>query len=221
MSTMRTSLASLLLLSGLFLGACSQDTIEDLKGHQKEFAETLPSGDLESFLDLKPEQRPAFMANYSYPLSSLSSEEHEFYNSLSYADQEQFLKKSPVDRKNSMEIAERQRAEAAAAESSRAQAAREAEASREAEARAQREAEQSRNQVEHRQTPQEPVQPAAPQQPPRNDGPPPLEAVTMGPYGGWMGCDQVRSSWPVDNSPCFQGADGNYYFNTLRQASPQ
>lgn len=49
---------------------------------------------------------------------------------------------------------------------------------------------------------------------------PPMESVTMGPMAGWMGCDQVRSTWPFASSDCYQGWDGTYYCDST-MATPQ
>ncbi|WP_154762630.1 hypothetical protein [Corynebacterium guaraldiae] len=45
-----------------------------------------------------------------------------------------------------------------------------------------------------------------------------MEWATFGPYGGFMGCSQAQSMWPSNSTECYQGGDGNYYFNGLRQA---
>lgn len=78
---------------------------------------------------------------------------------------------------------------------------------REEEASAQRE-QQQRQQQQQQQAPA----PAAPQQ-----QAPSMEWATLGPYGGFMGCSQAQSMWPSNSTECYQGGDGNYYFNGLRQ----
>lgn len=86
---------------------------------------------------------------------------------------------------------------------------------REEQARAQRE-QQQRQQQQQQNQPQQQQQapaPAAPQQ-----QAPSMEWATLGPYGGFMGCSQAQSMWPSNSTECYQGGDGNYYFNGLRQA---
>lgn len=90
---------------------------------------------------------------------------------------------------------------------------------REEQARAQREQQQSQqqqqqhNQQQSQQQQQQAPAPAAPQQ-----QAPSMEWATLGPYGGFMGCSQAQSMWPSNSTECYQGGDGNYYFNGQRQA---
>lgn len=77
----------------------------------------------------------------------------------------------------------------------------------------QREEEASAQREEQQQQQQQATAPAAPQQ-----QTPSMEWATLGPYGGFMGCSQAQSMWPSNSTECYQGGDGNYYFNGLRQA---
>ena len=108
------------------------------------------------------------------------------------------------------EAAEREAAEREAAE--RKAAEREA-AEREA---AEREAANQQQQ----QAPEPAPQQQAPQQPaPAQSGPPAMEWATLGPYGSLFTCEQARDVWPVDSHACYTGADGNAYFEGMRQAA--
>ena len=109
--------------------------------------------------------------------------------------------------------AEREAAEREAAEREAAQ--REA-AEREA---AQREA--ANQQQQQQQAPEPAPQQQAPQQqaPGQPSGPPAMEWATLGPYGSLFTCEQARDVWPVDSHACYTGADGNAYFEGMRQAA--
>ena len=109
--------------------------------------------------------------------------------------------------------AEREAAEREAAEREAAQ--REA-AEREA---AQREA--ANQQQQQQQAPEPAPQQQAPQQqaPQQPSGPPAMEWATLGPYGSLFTCEQARDVWPVDSHACYTGADGNAYFEGMRQAA--
>lgn len=102
------------------------------------------------------------------------------------------------------EAAEREAAEREAAE--RKAAEREA-AEREA---AEREAANQQQQA---------PEPAPQQQAPAQSGPPAMEWATLGPYGSLFTCEQARDVWPVDSHACYTGADGNAYFEGMRQAA--
>ena len=111
-------------------------------------------------------------------------------------------KSAEVERK----AAEREAAEREAAE--RKAAEREA---------AEREA---ANQQQQQQAPEPAPQQQAPQQPaPAQFGPPAMEWATLGPYGSLFTCEQARDVWPVDSHACYTGADGNAYFEGMRQAA--
>ena len=111
-------------------------------------------------------------------------------------------KSAEVERK----AAEREAAEREAAE--RKAAEREA---------AEREA---ANQQQQQQAPEPAPQQQAPQQPaPAQSGPPAMEWATLGPYGSLFTCEQARDVWPVDSHACYTGADGNAYFEGMRQAA--
>ena len=99
-----------------------------------------------------------------------------------------------------------------AQEEAEAQREREEEEKRRAEQH-QREEEASAQREEQQQQQQQATAPAAPQQ-----QTPSMEWATLGPYGGFMGCSQAQSMWPSNSTECYQGGDGNYYFNGLRQA---
>lgn len=110
---------------------------------------------------------------------------------------------------------------AAAASSSAAAASKSAEAEREAERKAaEREAAQreaaNQQQQQQQQAPEPAPQQQAPQQP---SGPPAMEWATLGPYGSLFTCEQARDVWPVDSHACYTGADGNAYFEGMRQAA--
>lgn len=121
---------------------------------------------------------------------------------------------------------------AAAASSSAAAASKSAEAEREAAKReaaereaaqreaAEREAAQreaaNQQQQQQQQAPEPAPQQQAPQQP---SGPPAMEWATLGPYGSLFTCEQARDVWPVDSHACYTGADGNAYFEGMRQAA--
>ena len=77
---------------------------------------------------------------------------------------------------------------------------------------AEQEREQARVQQQQQQQPAQPQAPAAPQAPQ-------MEWATIGPYGGFMGCSQAQSMWPSNSTECYQGGDGNYYFNGMRQSA--
>lgn len=77
----------------------------------------------------------------------------------------------------------------------------------------QREEEASAQREEQQQQQQQATAPAATQQ-----QAPSMEWETLGPYGGFMDCSQAQSMWPSNSTECYQGGDGNYYFNGLRQA---
>jgi len=108
------------------------------------------------------------------------------------------------------EAAEREAAEREAAE--RKAAEREA-AEREA---AEREAANQQQQAPEPAPQQQAPQQQAPQQP---SGPPAMEWATLGPYGSLFTCEQARDVWPVDSHACYTGADGNAYFEGMRQAA--
>ena len=125
---------------------------------------------------------------------------------------------------------------AAAASSSAAAASKSAEAEREAErkAEAEREAaereaaereaaqrEAANQQQQQQQAPEPAPQQQAPQQqaPQQPSGPPAMEWATLGPYGSLFTCEQARDVWPVDSHACYTGADGNAYFEGMRQAA--
>ena len=112
------------------------------------------------------------------------------------------------------EAAEREAAEREAAE--RKAAEREA-AEREAAERAAAEREAANQQ---QQAPEPAPQQQAPAQPaPAQSGPPAMEWATIGPYGSLFTCEQARDVWPVDSHACYTGADGNAYFEGMRQAA--
>lgn len=121
---------------------------------------------------------------------------------------------------------------AAAASSSAAAASKSAEAERKAAEReaAEREAaerEESERKAAEReaanqqqQAPEPAPQQQAPAQPaPAQSGPPAMEWATIGPYGSLFTCEQARDVWPVDSHACYTGADGNAYFEGMRQAA--
>lgn len=127
---------------------------------------------------------------------------------------------------------------AAAASSSAAAASKSAEAERKAAAReaaereaaereaaereaAEREAaEREAANQQQQQAPEPAPQQQAPQQPaPAQSGPPAMEWATLGPYGSLFTCEQARDVWPVDSHACYTGADGNAYFEGMRQAA--
>lgn len=117
---------------------------------------------------------------------------------------------------------------AAAASSSAAAASKSAEAEREAAEReaaerkaAEREAAEREAANQQQQAPEPAPQQQAPQQPaPAQSGPPAMEWATIGPYGSLFTCEQARDVWPVDSHACYTGADGNAYFEGMRQAAP-
>ena len=113
------------------------------------------------------------------------------------------------------EAAEREAAEREAAE--RKAAEREA-AEREA---AEREAAEREAANQQQQAPEPAPQQQAPQQqaPQQPSGPPAMEWATIGPYGSLFTCEQARDVWPVDSNACYTGADGNAYFEGMRQAA--
>jgi len=113
------------------------------------------------------------------------------------------------------EAAEREAAEREAAE--RKAAEREA-AEREA---AEREAAEREAANQQQQAPEPAPQQQAPQQqaPQQPSGPPAMEWATLGPYGSLFTCEQARDVWPVDSHACYTGADGNAYFEGMRQAA--
>ena len=99
-----------------------------------------------------------------------------------------------------------------AASSSAAAASKSAEAEREAAGR------EAANQQQ--QAPEPAPQQQAPAQPaPAQSGPPAMEWATIGPYGSLFTCEQARDVWPVDSHACYTGADGNAYFEGMRQAA--
>lgn len=76
------------------------------------------------------------------------------------------------------------------------------------------------NQQQQQQAPEPAPQQQAPQQPaPAQSGPPAMEWATLGPYGSLFTCEQARDVWPVDSHACYTGADGNAYFEGMRQAA--
>ncbi|MET3944328.1 hypothetical protein [Corynebacterium mucifaciens] len=117
---------------------------------------------------------------------------------------------------------------AAAASSSAAAASKSAEAEREAAEReaaerkaAEPEAAEREAANQQQQAPEPAPQQQAPQQPaPAQSGPPAMEWATIGPYGSLFTCEQARDVWPVDSHACYTGADGNAYFEGMRQAAP-
>lgn len=112
------------------------------------------------------------------------------------------------------EAAEREAAEREAAER---KAAERAAAEREAAERAAAEREAANQQ---QQAPEPAPQQQAPAQPaPAQSGPPAMEWATIGPYGSLFTCEQARDVWPVDSHACYTGADGNAYFEGMRQAA--
>ena len=117
------------------------------------------------------------------------------------------------------EAAERKAAEREAAEREAAErkaAEREA-AEREA---AEREAAEREAANQQQQAPEPAPQQQAPAQPaPAQSGPPAMEWATLGPYGSLFTCEQARDVWPVDSHACYTGADGNAYFEGMRQAA--
>ena len=117
------------------------------------------------------------------------------------------------------EAAEREAAEREAAEREAAErkAAERAAAEREAAERAAAEREAANQQ---QQAPEPAPQQQAPAQPaPAQSGPPAMEWATIGPYGSLFTCEQARDVWPVDSHACYTGADGNAYFEGMRQAA--
>ena len=107
------------------------------------------------------------------------------------------------------EAAEREAAEREAAE--RKAAEREA---------AEREAAEREAANQQQQAPEPAPQQQAPAQPaPAQSGPPAMEWATIGPYGSLFTCEQARDVWPVDSHACYTGADGNAYFEGMRQAA--
>lgn len=121
---------------------------------------------------------------------------------------------------------------AAAASSSAAAASKSAEAEREAAKReaaereaaqreaAEREAAQREAANQQQQQQQQAPEPAPQQQAPHQpSGPPAMEWATLGPYGSLFTCEQARDVWPVDSHACYTGADGNAYFEGMRQAA--
>ena len=110
--------------------------------------------------------------------------------------------------------AERKAAEREAAE--REAAEREA-AEREA---AERKAAEREAANQQQQAPEPAPEQQAPAQPaPAQSGPPAMEWATLGPYGSLFTCEQARDVWPVDSHACYTGADGNAYFEGMRQAA--
>ena len=103
------------------------------------------------------------------------------------------------------EAAEREAAEREAAER---EAAERKAAEREA---AEREAANQQQQAPEQQAPAQPA--------PAQSGPPAMEWATLGPYGSLFTCEQARDVWPVDSHACYTGADGNAYFEGMRQAA--
>mgnify|MGYP002712098795 CR=1 FL=1 len=100
---------------------------------------------------------------------------------------------------------------AAAASSSAAAASKSAEAERKA---------AERDAANQQQAPEPALQQQAPAQPaPARSGPPAMEWATIGPYGSLFTCEQARDVWPVDSHACYTGADGNAYFEGMRQAA--
>lgn len=85
---------------------------------------------------------------------------------------------------------------------------------RERQAEQERQAEREQRQQQQRQQQQQQQQAPAPAAPQSNG----MEWATIGPYGGFMGCSQAQGMWPSNSTECYQGGDGNYYFNGLRQA---
>lgn len=115
-------------------------------------------------------------------------------------------KSAEAEREAERKAAEREAAEREAAE-------REAEAQRAAE----REAANQQQQQQQQPAAEQPApQQQAPQQP---SGPPAMEWATLGPYGSLFTCEQTRDVWPVDSHACYTGADGNAYFEGMRQAA--
>ena len=115
--------------------------------------------------------------------------------------------------------AEREAAERAAAER---EAAERKAAEREAAERAaaEREAAEREAANQQQQAPEPAPQQQAPAQPaPAQSGPPAMEWATLGPYGSLFTCEQARDVWPVDSHACYTGADGNAYFEGMRQAA--
>ena len=126
---------------------------------------------------------------------------------------------------------------AAAASSSAAAASKSAEAEREAAEREAAEREAAEREAAERkaaeraaaereaanqqqQAPEPAPQQQAPAQPaPAQSGPPAMEWATIGPYGSLFTCEQARDVWPVDSHACYTGADGNAYFEGMRQAA--
>lgn len=108
------------------------------------------------------------------------------------------------------------------AEAERKEAEREA-AEREAAEREAAEREAAKREAANQQQQQAPEpapQQQAPQQPaPAQSGPPAMEWATLGPYGSLFTCEQARDVWPVDSHACYTGADGNAYFEGMRQAA--
>ncbi|WP_311390168.1 hypothetical protein [Corynebacterium haemomassiliense] len=113
-------------------------------------------------------------------------------------------KSAEAEREAERKAAEREAAEREAAE-------REAEAQRAAEREA-----ANQQQQQQQQAPEPAPQQQAPQQP---SGPPAMEWATLGPYGSLFTCEQARDVWPVDSHACYTGADGNAYFEGMRQAA--
>lgn len=107
--------------------------------------------------------------------------------------------------------------EVAASSSSAAAASKSAEAERKA---AEREAAEREAANQQQQAPEPAPQQQTPQQPaPARSGPPAMEWATIGPYGSLFTCEQARDVWPVDSHACYTGADGNAYFEGMRQAA--
>lgn len=115
--------------------------------------------------------------------------------------------------------AERKAAEREAAE--REAAEREAAERKAAERKAaEREAAEREAANQQQQAPEPAPQQQAPAQPaPTQSGPPAMEWATIGPYGSLFTCEQARDVWPVDSHACYTGADGNAYFEGMRQAA--
>lgn len=107
---------------------------------------------------------------------------------------------------------------ATAASSSAAAASKSAEAERKAAEREAAEREAAEREAAEREAANQQQQ--APEQPaPARSGPPAMEWATIGPYESLFTCEQSRDAWPVDSHVCYTGADGNAYFEGMRQAA--
>ncbi|APT85287.1 hypothetical protein [Corynebacterium aquilae] len=233
-------LAPVLACALLGVAGCGGTSIEDLPPAQASFARTLPTEDVEKFLDLSSDaERTRFMSNYSYDESSLTPSELAFYKDLSFSEQQRFLRLAPSERsdfvldKKREQEAQRQREyeqqlrqqeyqrQEQQRQFERQQQQREAEqrrAQQERERQQQQQQQQRQQQQQQQQQRQQQQQQAWPDPPyPAPGGNYPMEWATLGPYASQWTCDQATSSWPADASYCFSHG-GSWYYYGLRQA---